>query len=133
MQLSRPHRRFHAKTIVKTLVAIVCLVLLLARVQSAPSLRQLLFNEEVRYGFPSPSDVAYQPKMSLIGVWTGNQEPNYLTWFLESIARQPDEVELLVVQRGNSLKTLGGDVVAKARNIKVVKMSDDRCESDVLP
>jgi hypothetical protein len=128
MQLSPPHRRFHAKTILKTLGAIACLILVISRVQSSPSIRQLLFDEEVQYGFPTPRDVSYQPKISLIGVWAGNEEPNYLTWFLESIARQPDEVELLVIQRGRNLGNFGGDAVAKARNIKVIKMSDDRCK-----
>ncbi|KAJ9105751.1 hypothetical protein QFC20_004238 [Naganishia adeliensis] len=126
MQLPPPHRRFHAKTILKTLIAIACLILVLARVQSISSIRQFLFDEEVQYGFPTLRDVTYQPKISLIGVWTGNEEPNYLTWFLESIARQPDEVELVVVQRGRNLGNFGGDVVARAKNIKVVKMSDDR-------
>jgi hypothetical protein len=127
MQLPRPSRRPGVKIILKTLVAIA-LIFLLARVRSFSSVRQLLFDEEVQYGFPSPRDVAYQPKISLIGVWTGNEEPNYLRWFLESIARQPEEVELLVIQRGRGLSNFGGDVVANAGNIKVVKMSDDRCE-----
>lgn len=132
MQLSRPHGRFHVKTILKTLIAIACLILVIARVQSIPSIRQFLFDEEVQYGFPTLRDVTYQPKISLIGVWTGNEQPNYLTWFLESIARQPDEVELVVVQRGRNLGNFGGDVVARAKNIKVVKMSDDRCKYDGL-
>jgi len=49
-----------------------------------------------------------------------------MTWFLESIARQPDEVELVLIQRGRNVMNLEGTIASRARNIKVVQMSDDR-------
>lgn len=134
MHLSRPRYwprfpRVNIKNILKAVIAIPCLLYLLLRLQSTPSVRQLLFNEELRYGFPAPHDSTYHPKISLVGIWTGTQEPNYLTWFLESISRQPDEVELVVIQRGRNLGNLAGTIASLgARNIKVVQMTDDRCE-----
>lgn len=127
MQLPRLTRRVRVRPVLTALIALA-LIFLLARVESFPSIRQILFDEEVTYGFQTTRDVSYQPKISLIGVWAGNEEPNYLHWFLESIARQPEDVELVVIQRGKRLGNFGGDVVANAENIRVVKMSDDRCE-----
>ncbi|KAI5449625.1 hypothetical protein NCC49_004177 [Naganishia albida] len=96
------------------------------RIRMLVRVAAILFDEEVTYGFQTTRDVSYQPKISLIGVWAGNEEPNYLHWFLESVARQPEDVELVVIQRGKRLGNFGGDVVANAENIRVVKMSDDR-------
>lgn len=117
------------KNTFKTVVGFLGLLYLLLRLQSIPTIRQLLFDEERIYGLQLSDGSPYHPKISLVGVWTGTHYPNYLTWFLESIARQPDEVELILIQRGSNLMRFEDTVAYEARNIKVVQMSDDRCKS----
>ncbi|KAJ9099320.1 hypothetical protein QFC21_004201 [Naganishia friedmannii] len=141
MQLSRPRRdskhgeratrgRLSPPNIVnntlKTVIVFLGLLYLLLRLQSIPTVRQLLFDEERTYGLQPPDGLPYHPKISLVGVWAGSHYPNYMTWFLESIARQPDEVELVLIQRGSNLMSFKDTPAYEARNIKVVQMSDDR-------
>jgi hypothetical protein len=121
----------NVKTIVKTASAFLCLLYLLLQCQSISIIRRFLTDEELVYGFQQDGGPRYHPKISLVAVWAGKDQPNYMTWFLESIARQPDEVELVLIQRGRSLMDIKGTIASRARNIKVVQMSDDRCESNL--
>ncbi|KAJ9111231.1 hypothetical protein QFC22_006606 [Naganishia vaughanmartiniae] len=114
------------KNTFKTVLAVLVLLYLLLRLQFTSIIRRLLFDEERIFGLQSLDGAPYHPKISLIGIWTGTDYPNYMTWFLESIARQPEEVELILIQRGSALVSFEDTPAYNARNIKVVQMSDAR-------
>lgn len=105
------------------------LVYVLLQCQKSTTVQRFLDDSSERlYGFGPIDDPAYHPRISIVVVWTGEERPNYLTWFLDSIARQPDQVELVMIQRGNHhLSNLAGSFPPGSRNIKLVQMSDERC------
>ena len=113
----------------KLVLGFLALVYVLSQFQQLASVRHIFDDSERLHGFDSLDDPTYHPKISIIVVWTGKEQPNYLTWFLDSIARQPDEVELILIQRGNNqLSNLAANIPHGSRNVKLVQMSDERCE-----
>ena len=70
------------------------------------------------------------PRISLIVVWTGTERLNHLTWFLDSVARQPNELELILIQRGDTFVDLKSSLEPSTRNIKLVQMSNAECECE---
>ena len=113
----------------KLVLGFLALVYVLSQFQQLASVRHIFDDSERLHGFDSLDDPTYHPKISIIVVWTGKEQPNYLTWFLDSIARQPDEVELILIQRGNNqLSNLPANIPHGSRNVKLVQMSDERCE-----
>jgi hypothetical protein len=117
------------KTLTKLALGFFGLVYLLLQCQKSSLIRKLLDESSERlHGFGPIDDPTYHPRISIVVVWTGEERPNYLTWFLDSIARQPDQVELILIQRGNHhLSNLAGSLPPGSRNIKLVQMSDERC------
>jgi hypothetical protein len=72
------------------------------------------------------------PRISLIVVWTGTERLNHLTWFLDSVARQPNELELILIQRGDTFVDLESSIEPATRNIKLVRMSNAECECEAI-
>lgn len=124
------------KTLIKLALGFLGLIYVLLQCQKSTTVRRFLDDSsevvqessERLYGFDPIDDPTYHPRISIVVVWTGEERPNYLTWFLDSIARQPDQVELVLIQRGNhQVSDLAGSFPRGSRNIKLVQMSDERC------
>jgi hypothetical protein len=117
------------RTLIKLALGFLGLVYLLLQCQKSSFIQRFLDDSSERlHGFGPTDDPTYHPRISIVVVWTGEERPNYLTWFLDSIARQPDQVELVMIQRGNHhLSDLAGSFPPGSRNIKLVQMSDERC------
>lgn len=117
-----------AKTCIKSVAGFLALVYLLSQLQTLPSVRRMFDERESLRGFEIRADPTYHPRISIVVVWTGTESPNYLSWFLNSIANQPDQVELVLIQRGDgSMIDLAESFPDGSRNIKLVQMSDERC------
>jgi hypothetical protein len=117
------------RTLTKLALGFLGLIYVLLQCQKSSFIQRFLDDSSERlYGFGPTDDPTYHPRISIVVVWTGEERPNYLTWFLDSIARQPDQVELVLIQRGNyHLSDLAGSFPRGSRNIKLVQMSDERC------
>jgi hypothetical protein len=116
------------RTLTKLVLGFLGLIYVLLQCQKSNTVQRFLDDSERLYGFGPIDDPTYRPRISIVVVWTGEERPNYLTWFLDSIARQPDQVELILIQRGNDhLSDLAGTFPPGSRNIKLVQMSDERC------
>ena len=118
-------------------IAFVCLVWLLWQFQETNLVRRWSIEEpEKLYGFDTDAAALAnrpRPRISLVVTWrgdtTGSKIPNYLWWSLASIARQSEHIELLLVQLGGGSRALLDAVPEGATNIKIIRMSEDKCGS----
>ena len=115
------------RLVAQVLLGFLISVWLILQSHSIPLVRSILTGDVVISGYPRST--ASHPKISLVVVWTGDDLPNYLGWFFDSIARQPQELELVIVQRGDRHLDLTPAITQGATNIKIVQMSNDRCRS----
>lgn len=123
------------RLLLQILVGTLISTWLIYQSHSIPLLKRILTGDVIIRGHHGRSD-ASAPKISLIVVWTGDERFNYLSWFFDSIARQPEELELVVIQRGSSHLDLTPAITEGTTNIKIVQMTNERCtcaELLVLP